>query len=128
MALKYRAKHRYVRMSPRKIRLFADLVRGRFAEEALELLRFVPNRGARMLRKVVRSAVDNARDLEAENLEDLRVLECRVDGGPILKRSIPRARGMAYPILKRTSHIVVGLGYGDDRDIQDEQDDAGSEG
>lgn len=124
MALKYRAKHRYVRMSPRKIRLYADLVRGRYAEEALELLRFVPNRGARMIGKVIRSAIDNARDLEAEQLEDLRVLESRVDGGPILKRSIPRARGMAYPIKKRMSHIVIGLGYGDERDTMDNNDDA----
>jgi large subunit ribosomal protein L22 len=127
MALKYRAKHRYVRMSPRKIRLFADLIRGRFAEEAMELLRFVPNRGARLLRKVVRSAVDNARDLEAEQLDDLRVLESRVDGGPILKRSIPRARGMAYPIKKRMSHIVIGLGYGDERDLAPETEDTGAE-
>ena len=65
---------------------------------------------------MVKSAIDNARDLEAEDLGDLRVTESRVDGGPILKRSQCRARGMSYPILKYMSHIVVGLTYGDERD------------
>ena len=116
MVALYKAKHRFVRMAPRKIRLWADLIRGKFVDEALELLRYSPNRGARLLRKVVKSAIDNARDLEAEDLGDRRVTESRVDGGPILKRSQCRARGMSYPILKYMSHIVVGLTYGDERD------------
>ncbi len=116
MVALYKAKHRFVRMAPRKIRLWADLIRGKFVDEALELLRYSPNRGARLLRKVVKSAIDNARDLEAEDLGDLRVTESRVDGGPILKRSQCRARGRSYPILKYMSHIVVGLTYGDERD------------
>ncbi len=123
----YTAKHRFVRMAPRKIRLFADLIRGKYVDEALELLRYSPNRGARLLRKVVKSAIDNARDREAEDLGDLRVTESRVDGGPILKRSMPRARGMAYPILKYMSHIVVGLSYGDERDQAGTEDSKGEQ-
>src|SRR5918997_4860678 len=99
--MEYRAIHRYADMSARKIRPFAKLIRGRNADEALELLRFLPNKSARLLEQVLKSALGNAEDRGARNIEDLVVLESRVDGGPMMKRHRPRARGTAYPIKKR---------------------------
>jgi large subunit ribosomal protein L22 len=107
--MEYQASHRFADMSARKIRPFASLIRGRDADEALELLRFVPNKGARLLEKVLRSALGNAEYLGARDIESLVVIEARVDGGPIMKRFQPRARGTAFPIKKRFSHIHVAL-------------------
>src|SRR5437588_7103861 len=105
--MEYRAKHRYADMSARKIRPFAALIRGRPADEALELLRFLPNKSARLLEQVVKSALGNAEDRGARAIDDLVVVESRVDGGPIMKRIMPRARGTAYPIKRRYAHIHV---------------------
>lgn len=107
--MNYQASHRYAPMAPRKIRPFASLIRGKMADEALELLRFLPNRGARLLEKVIQSALGNAEDRGAQDIEDLRVLVARIDGGPMMKRIQPRARGSAYPIKKRCSHIRIVL-------------------
>ncbi|MEQ1829638.1 MAG: 50S ribosomal protein L22 [Pirellula sp.] len=110
----YRAVHRYARISSRKVRPLADLVRGKFADEALEMLRFQPHRGARMLEKVIKSAVGNAQDTDQNSgrsysAEELVVVDARIDGGPIVKRFQPRSRGQAFTILKRSSHISVEL-------------------
>ena len=105
----YEAKHRYARISPRKVRLFADLIRGKSADQALDILRYHPNRGARMLEKVLKSALANAEDRRASNLAGLQVVEVRVDGGPMFKRLKPKARGMAAIIKKRMSHISIAL-------------------
>ena len=110
----FKATHKYARISARKVRPLADLVRGKFADEALDLLKFQPHRGARMLEKVLRSAVGNAQDPDQNkgqtyNPERLIVKVAKVDGGPTFKRIRPRARGMAYGILKRTAHITVEL-------------------
>ena len=105
----YKATHRYARISPRKVRLMADIVRGKFADEALELLRFQPHRGARMLEKVIQSAMANAEDRRAPNLGNLMLTDVRVDPGPMFKRMMPRARGMASVIKRRMSHIRVTL-------------------
>ena len=105
----YQASHRYARISPTKVRLMADMIRGKFADEALDVLRFQPNRGARMLEKVLRSALANAEDRRAPNLKNLMVAEVRVDPGPMFKRMRPRSRGMANVIKKRMSHIHVAL-------------------
>jgi len=105
----YEAKHRYARISPRKVRLFADLIRGKSADQALDILRYHPNRGARMLEKVLKSALANAEDRRAPNLAGLQVVEVRVDGGPMFKRLKPKARGMAAIIKKRMSHISIAL-------------------
>ena len=111
----YRATHKYARISARKVRPLADLVRGKFADEALDLLKYQPHRGARMLEKVLRSAVGNAQDPDQNRgqstpiAERLVVVEARVDGGPMFKRIRPRARGMAFGILRRTAHITVEL-------------------
>ena len=84
-------------------------IRGRAADEALELLRFYHNKGARLLESVVKSAMGNAELLGAREPEDLVVVDSRVDGGPIMKRIMPRARGTAYPIKRRYSHIRITL-------------------
>src|SRR5579871_6968721 len=107
--MEYQASHRFADMSARKIRPFATLIRGRPADEALELLRFLPNKSARLLEQVLKSALGNAEDRGARDIEDLVVVESRVDGGPIMKRIMPRARGTAYPIKRRYSHIHVTL-------------------
>jgi large subunit ribosomal protein L22 len=110
----YRAVHRHARISARKVRPLANLVRGKFADEALELLRYQPHRGARMLEKVIKSAVGSAQDTDqnggrAYSIEELVVVDARIDGGPMFKRFQPRSRGQAFTILKRTSHISVEL-------------------
>ena len=105
----YKAKHRFADMSARKIRPFATLIRGRPADEALELLRYLPNKSARLLEQVVKSALGNAEDRGARDIVDLVVTESRVDGGPIMKRIMPRARGTAYVIKRRYAHIHVTL-------------------
>ncbi|MFO0870159.1 MAG: 50S ribosomal protein L22 [Pirellulales bacterium] len=112
--MSFNATHRYARISPRKVRHLANLVRGKFASEALELLRYQPQRGARLLEQVIKSALGNAQDPEQlkgrrVDLEDLVVLDVRVDGGPMFKRIRPRARGMAFMVKRRMSHIQVEL-------------------
>ena len=106
----YEAVHKFARISPQKARLMADLIRGKFADEALEILMYQPHRGARMLEKVLKSALANAEDRREANLGMLMVTEVRVDVGPMAKRMRPKARGMSSIIKKRTSHIRVALG------------------
>jgi large subunit ribosomal protein L22 len=105
----YQAIHRYARISARKIRLLADLVRGKLADDALDILKYRPERGARLLEKVLKSALANAEDRRAANLDRLYVAEVRVDEGPQFKRMMPRSRGMAGMIKRRMSHIHVAL-------------------
>src|SRR5579871_1512904 len=105
--MEYRATHRFADVSARKIRPFASLIRGRNVDEALQLLRFVPNRGAKLLAEVLRSAYGNADHLECQSLDDLVVSEARVDGAPMYKRIQPRARGTAFQIKRRMAHIIV---------------------
>src|SRR5262245_23711259 len=100
-------------MSARKVRLFAELIRGRAADEALELLRFYPNKSARLLEEVLKSALGNAEDRGARDTDELIVAESRVDGGPMMKRIMPRARGTAYVIKRRYCHIIVALSDGE---------------
>ena len=93
----------------------ADLIRGKFADEALDILRYQPHRGARLLEKVIQSALGNAQDPENPSVVDvdidqLVVASATVDGGPMFKRIRPRARGMAFGIKKRMSHINVDAG------------------
>ena len=108
--MSYKAMHRHAQISARKVRPLADLVRGKFADDALDILRYQPQRGARMLEKVIRSALANAEDRRAHDLDDLVVVDVRVDQGPMFKRMRPKARGMASVIKKRMSHIRVSLG------------------
>ncbi len=106
--------HRNARISARKVRLVADLVRGKYADEALDILKYQPQRGARMLEKVLRSAVGNAQDPDQNGgrsyrIEDLVITDVQVGGGPMFKRVRPMARGMAFMVKKRSSHISVRL-------------------
>jgi large subunit ribosomal protein L22 len=99
-------------MSARKIRPVADLVRGKFVDDALDILRYQPQRGARLIEKVIKSAVANAQDSEQNpgkmvDMRDLLLSEIRIDGAPMYKRIQPRARGVAMLIKKRMSHISV---------------------
>lgn len=110
----YRACHRYADVTARKLRQFATLIRNRPADEALELLRFLPNRGARLLEAVLKSALGNAEDRGARDIDDLVVAESRIDDGPIMKRIMPRARGTFYPIMKRYAHIRIALWDGEE--------------
>jgi large subunit ribosomal protein L22 len=102
----YTARHRYARISERKARLVAHMIRGRDCNEAVELLRFTHKRAAVMVDKVLKSAMGNANEQEAA-MNKLFVSEARVDPGPIIKRWHPKDRGRAHPIQKRTSHIIV---------------------
>jgi len=112
--MRYTAKHRFADVGPRKIRLFANLIRGKNVDEALQLLRFYPNRGAKLLMAVVQSAYGNADFDEHPDPDDLVVAECRVDGAPMFKRIQPRARGTAFQIKRRMSHIIVTLADAED--------------
>ncbi|MDR0335617.1 MAG: 50S ribosomal protein L22 [Planctomycetaceae bacterium] len=106
----YQAKLRYTAMSARKIRPYADLVRGKFADVALEILSCYPSRGARLIEDVIRSAVANAVHLHAVNISDLEVIEIRIDGGPMARRFRPKSRGASSIYLKRSAHITVVVG------------------
>lgn len=97
------------RQSPRKVRLIADLVRGKSAVDALTTLQFVDKRAAGPFAKVIQSAVANAKD-QGKNPEKLFVKTVSVDKGTNLKRFMPRARGSASRINKRNSHILIELG------------------
>jgi len=103
--------HRYARISAYKARLVTALIAGRPVEEALDLLKFTPKRAAPMVDRVLRAAMADADEQEA-NVRNLWVHEARVDGGPMMKRFQPKDRGRAHSILKRTSHIVVTVGEG----------------
>lgn len=105
----YTAKHKFAVMSAQKIRPFADLIRGKFADEARDLLASYPNRGARLLEAVLKSAMSNAEDRGVPKSENLMVAEVRIDGGPMFKRFRPKSRGMSSVIKKRMSHITVSL-------------------
>lgn len=104
-----KASHRHARIAATKVRPFADMIRGLTVEEGLEALKYEPNRGARFLEKVLLSAAANAEDRGARNVDNLEIVDCRVDGGPMFKRLQPRARGMAFVIRRRFSHIHVAI-------------------
>jgi len=93
------------RQSPRKVRVVADLVRGKSVEEALAILTFVPKRAGLPLKKLLESAVANAKNKSMG--DELMVKDIRVDGGSILYRRLPMAHGRAFPLRKRTSHVSI---------------------
>jgi large subunit ribosomal protein L22 len=110
----YKAVYRGARISARKVRPVADLIRGKFVDEALAILKYQPHRGARMLEEVIKSALGNATDLDQNkgrrvSVGDLIIADARVDGGPMFKRMRPGGRGMSFLIKKRSSHISVTL-------------------
>ena len=103
----FEAKHRFARIAPRKARLIMDLVRGRDVDDAISMLRFAKQRASVFVEKVIRSAVANANERDVAPRGTLYVAKAWVDPGPIIKRFQPKDRGKAYPIKKRTSHLVV---------------------
>jgi large subunit ribosomal protein L22 len=103
----FKACHRYARITARKARYVMDLVRNKPVGRALELLRFTQRRAAPLIAQVVQSAVANAEQEGGARAENLVITSATVDEGPTWKRWRPRARGMAYPILKRTSHLNI---------------------
>ena len=103
------ANARHFRMAPRKVRLVADLVRGKRVEEALHILSFTPKEAAPAVRKLLKSAVANAENKGDIDVDTLYVKRIYVNQGPVLKRYTPRAMGRATMIRKRTSHITVVL-------------------
>ena len=98
---------RYVRMTPRKMRMVIDLIRGRNVSEALTVLKYLPRAAAQVVEKVLNSAVANAGQRELGDPESLKVSKAYVDGGPVLKRFRARSMGRANPIHKRTSHVTI---------------------
>jgi len=107
--MEVRAVSKYLRVSPHKARLVADLVRGKMVADALTTLKFTPKRSARFINKTLRSAVANAENARTVDVDTLYVKVILVDEGPRLKRWRPRAMWRATRILKRTSHITVVL-------------------
>lgn len=104
-----KAKTKYVRISPRKARYAADLIRGLSVEKATLQLLYSNLRGGRLLKKTLDSAVANAETQLDARRENLKISEIRVDPGPILRRAKPRSRGSSVPVNKRTSHFTIVL-------------------
>ena len=96
-----------IRIAPRKVRLVLDLVRGKDAQEALAILKFTPNHASAEVSKVVKSAIANAKNNHQLDENKLYIKACYADEGITMKRWMPRAKGNASQILKRTSHITV---------------------
>jgi large subunit ribosomal protein L22 len=104
--MSYQATHRYARIAPRKARLVADMIRGKRIDEALTVLEFSKQRAAWYFRAVLKSAIANAEEQDAQ-VQSLYVTESRVDQGPVIKRWRPKDRGRAHPFKKHTSHLYV---------------------
>jgi large subunit ribosomal protein L22 len=104
---------RFVRMAPRKVRFVLDTIRGKYAQDALDQLKFTPNHAADEIANVLRSAMANAVNNHEMSGDYLKVARCFVDPGPTMKRVQPRAQGRAYRILKRTSHITIVVAEGE---------------
>jgi len=98
---------RFVRLSPQKARRVADLVRGKKVDEALSILKFSNQKPAKIIRKVLESAIANAENNNGADVDELKVSTIFVDEGPVLKRIMPRAKGRADRIVKPTSHITI---------------------
>jgi len=98
---------RFVRMTPRKMRMVIDLIRGREVPEALTLLKYLHRAASPVVEKLLQSAVANAGQKELGDPDSLRIVRAYVDGGPVLKRFRARSMGRANPILKRTSHVTI---------------------
>jgi large subunit ribosomal protein L22 len=106
------SKLRYARISPQKCRLVADVVRGQKVGLAISTLRFMPKKGAELVRKVLESAVANAEHNHGADIDELKVSLVNVDAAPVLKRFAARAKGRGARIVKRNSHITVGVSDG----------------
>ena len=101
---------RYVRISPRKVQIVCDLIRGNDAGTAMAIIMNTPKAASEVMAKLLKSAVANAENNHGMNTDKLYVKEVHVAPGPIMKRVMPRAQGRAFRILKRTSHVTLVLG------------------
>ena len=101
------AKYKYARISPQKCRLVADVVRGQPVGNALSTLKYMPKKGAKLVYKVLASAVANAENNNGADIDELKVHRIYVDTAPVLKRFAARAKGRGARIVKRNSHITV---------------------
>jgi large subunit ribosomal protein L22 len=101
------AKYRYARISPQKCRLVADVVRGQPVGNAIATLKYMPKKGADLVRKTLESAVANADSNHGLDIDDLKIARIQVDAAPVLKRFAARAKGRGARIVKRNSHITV---------------------
>ncbi|BBO74888.1 50S ribosomal protein L22 [Desulfosarcina widdelii] len=110
--MEVRATQRYVRISPQKVRMIVDAIKGKPAETAINALKFMPQKSAGIVEKIVRSAVANADQNTSIDVDDLIVSNLIVDQGPSMKRFKARARGRGARILKKTAHITVVLAEG----------------
>ena len=106
------AKLKYARISPQKCRLVADLVRGQPVGQALQVLAYTPKKGAKLVRKVLESAIANAEHNLGADIDELKVARIEVDTAPVLKRYHARAKGRGNRIVKRLSHITVTVADG----------------
>ncbi len=102
---------KYIRMSPRKLRRVINEIRGKDAYTAQTILRFMPYAAAKVVEKVLKSAVSNAKENEKLNPDELRITKAFVDQSNTLRRWRPMSRGRGYPILKRTSHVTVEVNH-----------------
>jgi len=102
---------RGIRITPKKANLVAGIVRGKPVKTALAMLKFMPKKGAKIIAKVIKSAASNAKNNFKQNFDDLIVTQIWAVKGPTLKRATPANRGRMWPILERTSHIHVEVGY-----------------
>ncbi|MEK7747627.1 MAG: 50S ribosomal protein L22 [Nitrospirota bacterium] len=109
---------KYCGMAPRKVRFVIDIIRGKGAQEALNILKFTTRHAARVLSKVLASAVANASQKEMGDADSLWISKAMVDVAPVLKRTQPRARGRAFMIRKRMSHITLVLSEKNDSSLK----------
>ena len=100
---------KYARISARKVKIVADLIRGKNVDEALAIVKFTPKASSDIIEKLLKSAIANAENNNGMSVENLYVEECYANKGPTMKRIRPRAQGRAYRIEKRMSHITIVL-------------------
>ncbi len=110
-----RATTKFVRLSPRKVRLVVDQIRGKAVEEALNILKFVPKRSAGIVAKTLRTAIANAENTQTVDVDRLYVKQAKVDEAGMWKRFMPRAQGRATRIRKRLSHIIIVIDESEER-------------
>ena len=124
------AKLSYLRTAPRKVRQVADLVRGKRVKDAQSILSFTLNKSAGTILKLLNQAINSAKNNFKIDENNLYISKIIVDGGPILKRSRPRARGSAYEIQKKTSHIIITLEEIEKKEVLQEKvrEEAAAEG
>ena len=110
-----RATTKFIPVSPQKVRLVVDLIRGKGVEEALNILKFIPKRSAGIVAKTVRTAVANAENTQSVDVDRLFVKLAKVDGAGMVKRFMPRAQGRATSIRKRLSHVTIVVDEAEER-------------